>query len=951
MNAMNQAEKARKWFEETFRLHRSPNPDLKKVVAGYKKSLEFNPGDPQVIYHLGVAQLALRETSNAREQFEKALRIKPDMPEALFHLGQALLQQQRAGEAEQAYRKAVDLTPREQRAPLRFALAMALQAQVEPLQRSGERELATRKLKAAEECYRTGMEENPDDVNGQFQFAVFLQNVSHLPEYAGALEEAARLLDGVLVKVPEHRDVLNLRALVYSRMNQPAEAVALLEKAIELSPGDAGLLFNLAQLVERAGDGSRARSLLEKSLELQPRQPGALSQLAGLIAHQDADFDKALGLIEQGLALAPGDALLLYQKALVLTTRAESLEEAERAPLFAEARRWVERALESRGDFLPAQQLLARLGGGPVPGVAPQVAEDPAEIKTQLEADPDNDELKRRLAQAHLARRDFAQALPLLEDLAARHPEDARLQLNRALVLSYEAGRDTARIKVARDSLRTAIGALPEVEAPARLRLAQLDILLREPEEAVDLLVGLRAAAVAGEAGLDEAQVWQLTGVAWQQKGFLEEAEQAFAAAIERLDARGAAPAAGSVQEAALREAVGSRAQVLELLGREEEALAALERWAGLAPRDVAPLGRLATLHNRAGRFAEGYEVLKRMEAIDDQNPGTLFYMGLTLMDLERHQEAESCLMKALELRPDFPEAQQRLHYLQQNRPLVAASLEELEQSVAADPEDLDDRLLLSQAYLNRKLWDKAAEQLSVIVERDKQNHKALYDLSNARLALGDKDGAIDCLIQLEERLPADAGVRFRLAELLLDNDEEELAVKEYRNAVEMQPNNPVFQYRYGIALSQIDREDKAETALRRALELQPTFPNAHYELGLLEYTSERHEAALKSFVTAYQQDGRNFQALYWCGMIQQKVKGNPVEAVKFFQSALAIKPDHGDSHFQLGQVFATRGRLGDARRHLQAALDAWDEDAFHRDMAEKLLAELPDSPAAEDPS
>jgi tetratricopeptide (TPR) repeat protein len=107
----------------------------------------------------------------------------------------------------------------------------------------------------------------------------------------------------------------------------------------------------------------------------------------------------------------------------------------------------------------------------------------------------------------------------------------------------------------------------------------------------------------------------------------------------------------------------------------------------------------------------------------------------------------------------------------------------------------------------------------------------------------------------------------------------------------------------------------------------------------LLEYTSERHEAALKSFVTAFQQDQRNFQALYYCGLIQV-AKHNEREARKFFQSALGINPEHGESHFQLGRLFLLAGRPADARRHLSRALEIWPEDAFNRPQAEHLLEE-----------
>ena len=89
MSGMTDQERAQKWFEETRRLHMNPNPDLHKVVAGYRKSLTFNPNDPQVLYHLGLALLGRREWTNAEEQFRKALRLQPAMatnPYFRFHI-------------------------------------------------------------------------------------------------------------------------------------------------------------------------------------------------------------------------------------------------------------------------------------------------------------------------------------------------------------------------------------------------------------------------------------------------------------------------------------------------------------------------------------------------------------------------------------------------------------------------------------------------------------------------------------------------------------------------------------------------------------------------------------------------------------------------------------------------------------------------------------------------
>lgn len=932
MSGFTDQERAQRWFEETRRLHMSPNPDLHKVVAGYRKSLEYGPNNPQVVYHLGLALLGRREWTNAEEQFRKALRLQPVMPEASFHLGQTLLQEKRAEEAEGAFRKAVDGTPKEGRGPVYFMLASALQTQYDQLA-SRNRVQAEAKLKQAEECYRLGLEQNPEDPQGCFQFALFLQNLSQLPGHEEALAEAEALLDGVLGRHPELRDVLNLRALLHSRRGQFDEATSRLEAAIRLSPEDAGLLFNLAQIREQAGDPDRARVLLEQTLAVQPRQPGALSRLAGLIAQHDRDWPAALELIEKGLLLAPRDPVLLYQKALVFLERALEQPEEEREPGLTESRALTELILEIQPGFQPALALLGRLGGQPTEAAPVQ---DIEELQRLAAADPANLEAGQRLAQALLAARRFDEALPLLEDQLARNPEDRATRVNHGLVLSYLAGQDAQKIVAARQSLRLGIVGVETPDAPILLRLAQLNLMLREPEEAHDLLALLRAREA--DTRLDEAQLNQLSGVAAQQKGLLDEAVSFYRHALDVLEARLAAGTGGALLDSALREASGSLAQVLDSLHRDEEAVQAYQRWSQAAPQDGNPLFRLAGVFNRTRRFEEGLEVLSRLEQLAPENPITQYYLGLTLIDLDRHAEAEVRLTRALELKPDFPEAQQRLSFLQQNRPLVAATLEELEASVAADPEDLDDRLLLAQAYLAAKQWEQAAGQLEVVVKGDTQNHKALFDLSQAWLAAGEREKAIDCLVHLEERLPSDPGVRFRLAELLLENEEEELAVKEFRNAVEMQPNNPVFQFRYGVALKAADHEDKAEKAIRRALELQSTFPAAHYELGLLEFTSERWEAALKSFITSYQQDARNFMALYYCGLVQAKVQQERKEAVKFFQSALGISPEHADSHFQLGNLFLAEGRRADAAWHLAKALELWPEDAFNRDMAEDLL-------------
>ncbi|MCB9472833.1 MAG: tetratricopeptide repeat protein [Candidatus Delongbacteria bacterium] len=882
MSGISDAQKARQWFTETLKIHRSTNPDLQKVIAGYRKSLKYAPHDPEVLYTLGVAYLGRGEVSHALEEIDKSLSIKDDVAEAWFHHGQCHMLLKQYDKAEVSYRHALRLTPTERSATLHFALAMTFQA----------RNQADKAIAA----FRTGLEISPDDLSGNFQFAILLLNT-------GKADEAAQRLDSLLEKQPGNRDVLNYRALIHAQKQEYGQGAALLQKAIELNGNDAALLFNLGQMQEQGGDRDTAETSYRESLELKRDQPPVLGRLAMLLAGHKKEYDAAIALFDEALALAPNDAGLHYLKGMAYQEQGET----------DIAVKLVERALELQPGLREAQLALERLKqGGETAGPSS------SQLEEALEKDPENRSLKAQLVQAYMLGQRAAEALPLIEELLKDDPDNHALHLNLGFALSMTAGRDGNALMRARAELKRGLEGVSDLNA--RYRLVQIDLQLREADEAADELRKLLMEAP------EDARLHGMLGTALQQKGHFVDAVAAFTTALEK--------------DPTAREPVVSLAQIHDLLGELEPAVAMYQRWLEFSGKDATPGLRLALLYNRNQQYQNGLAVLDAQLERDPENVQIIFYRALTLMDLRRYDDAEIALNRALELRPEFPEASQRLQHLQQIRPMASASVEELEKSVADDPDDLDDRYLLALSYMTSRDWGKAIGQLEAIVAKDAQNHRALYELANAHVAAGDLDHAIDCMIQLEERLPSDPSVRFRLAELMLENDEVSLALKEYHNAVDMQPNNALFNFRYGIALKEADREDKAEEYIRKALKLQDVFPQAWYELGLLEYTSERHDGALTSFQKSLTQNPQQPQALYFSALIHLNVKKDPALATKLLQSALSLAPAHGDAHFQLGKLFAAAGRDADAGYHLAAALDSWDEHAFNRPEAERLLAD-----------
>jgi tetratricopeptide (TPR) repeat protein len=100
-------------------------------------------------------------------------------------------------------------------------------------------------------------------------------------------DDAALRLERARALAPESDQILYLIGLLESSRGRPAEAVAALRKAVELSPKNLVATYKLAEEIERQGDeNSEAefQRLVEKILEAQPDNLAALLELARVSA-------------------------------------------------------------------------------------------------------------------------------------------------------------------------------------------------------------------------------------------------------------------------------------------------------------------------------------------------------------------------------------------------------------------------------------------------------------------------------------------------------------------------------------------------------------------------------------------------------------------------------------------------------------------------------------------
>jgi tetratricopeptide (TPR) repeat protein len=131
---------------------------------------------------------------------------------------------------------------------------------------------------------------------------------------------------------------------------------------------------------------------------------------------------------------------------------------------------------------------------------------------------------------------------------------------------------------------------------------------------------------------------------------------------------------------------------MLMAAGRYEEALPDAEEAARLTPEVAAVRRAHGYILAQLGRNREALEELRAAARLDPTMKDLYYHLGLVLSDLGYQDEAERTYRKGLELEPEDADALNNLGILLAQRGDLAGAMELFNRAVEADPEHLDAR-------------------------------------------------------------------------------------------------------------------------------------------------------------------------------------------------------------------------------------------------------------------
>jgi len=319
----------------------------------------------------------------------------------------------------------------------------------------------------------------------------------------------------------------------------------------------------------------------------------------------------------------------------------------------------------------------------------------------------------------------------------------------------------------------------------------------------------------------------------------------------------------------------------------------------------------VGVIHADAGELEAATESFERVLSAEPENLPARIRLARAQLDMGGLDAAEQSFGDILARDPVNATAEYGLGQVAFERGEFDAAIEHFENALAQQPTATRIHYLLGMAYREKGDREAAIEHL-----QQNRDDPVLFD-----------DPLIDELFLLVEsaKLHFDSGLQ------LLVEGNLELAIVQFRIAVEKNQENFLYHYNLGSALVAADLEEEGIEEFRRTIELNPSFRDGHFNLAATLARRGQYDEAAKHFELAHDLDPDDpLPHLEWATALERT--GQPERTAEELAKLLELNPGYPQALLNLGTVRAQLGRLEEATEPLELLLSS--------DAAAPVLAE-----------
>src|SRR6185437_793654 len=289
-----------------------------------------------------------------------------------------------------------------------------------------------------------------------------------------------------------------------------------------------------------------------------------------------------------------------------------------------------------------------------------------------------------------------------------------------------------------------------------------------------------------------------------------------------------------------------------------------------------------------AAKFAEDSQFDRAVSGAQEalpQNPKDArahYQLGLFWGQAGDMAKAEEQFRRAIQIKPDYPEAHYRL----------ALTL------IAQPKEKLD--------------WPQTAAECRKALKIRRDYPEALNLLGVALVSMNQTGDAVPLFERAIQLRPNYAEAHLNLGMALETGSQIQGATAQYRRALASRRNYAEAHVRLGKCLFRENKNEAARAELEAALRTNPDLPDAHYALARVYQTLQDKPDAQVELRQVQQLNRRKVLAnqaiLLSNAGLDLAAKGDRAGALRSLQAAVAAKPDYSIAHYNLGLILADAG-------------------------------------------
>ncbi len=856
--------------------------DSSAAVIQLRNALQKSSNNAEARYLLGTILTERRDSAGAVKELRMALELGYPPEQTLPALARALIDEGDAKELVSEF-GGTNLGSADAQAALKTVIGNALRSLGKP--------------KEAEAAFTAALAAKAD-------FAPALLGVATLRAADGNVQEAKKIVDGVLTQPnpPAEASLLKARLLIVE--NQREEALAVLQKVVEAKPNYLPAHYELVSLLIAKGDFDLASAQIG-AIRKASKQDVRAYYFEALIASQRGNLPAAREAIQQVLKGSPQ-----HLPSLLLAGEVEF-----RAGQFNQTQDYLRRALKSSPGLPYAERLLAatylRMG---IPARAVEV------LQPQLSRGSRDPQLMAVAGEAYLAVGDFPRAAQYFAQTTALDPKNATARMRLGQVRFAEGDVEGA----IRD-LEAASALDPNV-SPADLAL--IANLLRQKQF---------DQALAAVARLEKKQpsnplVYNLKGIVYLTKRDIATARANFERALQ-------------IQSDYLP-AIGNLAQLDRLDKKPDAARKRYEAILEKEPKnEQALLGYAGLVQSLRGDASEIESLLKKAVGANPQSISARTALVNFYIQRGDGKQAQLAAQDANAALPNDLRTLELLGQVQLATGDATLAVGTFNKLVAARPGSVEPLMRLVRALVAVKDYDKAVEKLREALTINPELYEAYREIVVIYAMSGQTEQALREIKAIQRRRPDDARAYILEGDLWGRQQKWAEAESAFKSAQKRAPDDGMVVAKLHAAVSGGGKSAAADSAADKWLREHPKDVVLHNYLGERALRKQDYKSAARHYQAIVTQQPDNVIFLNNLAWVSSEL-GDP-KALSYAEKASALAPTNPAVLDTLGTLLIKKGNVTQGLEKLQQAAQLAPNQAAIRLHLAKALIKAGDKAAA----